>query len=390
MATAYALARRGLSVTLVDRSAGPGLGTSFANGAQLSYAYTDALASPALLRRLPALLMLADPAFRLKASFDLGFARWSLDVLRNASSSRFLHNTLAGLQLALESRAAMHALLERHSIAFGHSVPGKLHLLEGGTSLRAAARLVEAKRRAGARQELLGPGEAIKVEPALDSIAHRLSGAVHSPEDEVGDPHLFCTALLERLTADYGVKTRFGASVSKLDLAGGHPAATIDGRRIEARQIALCTGVDTPALLRGSGVSVPIWPMKGYSVTAPLGSAAPKVSITDAARKLVFCRLSGKIRIAGLADLGHRDLTIDSRRLSGLLAAARTSLPGAADYSRIETCWSGLRPMTPSSLPIIRKVRPGFVLNVGHGALGWTFAMGSGERAAGLLLERAR
>ena len=387
VATAYALARRGVAVTIVDRAVEAGRGTSFANGAQLSYAYTDALASPALLRRLPALLMMADPAFRLRPSIDPEFVRWGLEFLRNCSADRFLANSLAGLRLALESRAAMHALLERHPLEFGHTVAGKLHLYESEAALDAAARLVEAKRQAGAEQEVLSPAEAVSVEPALGSIAHRLSGAIYSPQEEVGDPHLFCNALLGSLEADYGVETSLGASVSNLDLSGGEPVAVIDGQRVQARHIILCTGVDTPALLKGTGIPAPIWPMKGYSVTAPLGAAAPAVSITDVARKLVFCRLSGRMRIAGLADLGTRNLAIDPRRLETLLASARSALPDAADYDRLESSWAGLRPMTPSSLPVIRKARPGLVLNVGHGALGWTYAMGAGERAAALVLE---
>ena len=390
VATAYALARRGLSVTIVDRAPEAGRGTSFANGGQLSYAYTDALASPALLRKLPGLLAMTDPAFRLKPSFDPEFVRWGLDLLRNCSTSRFMANTLAGLRLALESRLAMHALLERHPLEFGHAVSGKLHLYESGASLRAAAGLVEAKRAGGAEHEVLSPAEALNVEPALASIAHRLSGAVYSPQEEVGDPFLFCTELLRVLRSDYGVQAHLGATISSLDLIEGEPTAVIDGQRIHARHMVLCTGVDAPALLKGTGIRAPIWPMKGYSVTAPLGPDAPTVSITDVTRKLVFCRLSGRMRIAGLADLGTRDLSVDPRRLANLLDSARNSLPEAADYERLESSWAGLRPMTPSSLPLIRKARPGFVLNVGHGALGWTYAMGAGERAADLLLERSR
>jgi D-amino-acid dehydrogenase len=142
-------------------------------------------------------------------------------------------------------------------------------------------------------------------------------------------------------------------------------------------------------LLKGTGIRAPIWPMKGYSVTAPLGPSAPRVSITDVARKLVFCRLSGRMRIAGLADLGTRDLSIDPNRLASLLSSARESLPEAANYGRLESSWAGLRPMTPSSLPLIRKACPGVVLNVGHGALGWTYSMGAAERAADLSLERS-
>jgi D-amino-acid dehydrogenase len=386
IATAYALARRGLSVTIVDRAEEPARGASFANGAQLSYVYTDALASPWLLKQLPRLAVGADPAFRLRPSLDPDFVRWGLSFLRNCAAGRFHENTLEGLRLGLESRAAMHALLERHPLEFGHAAPGKLHLLEGEAALEAARALVRMKREAGAEQELLGPEEAARLEPAIAGRSRTLSGAVFSPQEEVGDPFRFCAALLARLIADYGVRTRFGENVEMLRL-GARPAATVGGGTIESKAIALCTGVDTPCLLRRTGIRVPIWPMKGYSVTAPPGEEAPRISITDGARKLVFCRLGGDIRVAGLADLGSRDGRVNRHRLDSLLKAAQASLPRAADYAHIKSSWSGVRPMTPTSLPIIRREKGGLVLNVGHGSLGWTYAMGAAERTAALMVS---
>jgi D-amino-acid dehydrogenase len=387
MATAYSLARRGHAVTIVDKAPEPGRGTSFANGGQLSYVYTDALGSPALLRKLPGLLAAADPAFRLIPSFDPDFLRWGVAFLRNCTSERFFENTLAGLRLALESRAAMHELLQRHPIGFGHAAPGKLHLYEDAAGRNGAARLVAAKRDAGAHQSMLTPDEAVRVEPALASVVKRLSWVLHSPQEEVGDPYLFCKGMLAALQRDFGVTARFGTTVRRLLLDGPKPVMELDGgERLEPDGVALCTGIDTPALLRGAGIRVPIWPMKGYSFTANPAAEAPQVSITDVTRKLVFCRLSGRIRVAGLADLGNRDRSIDERRLGSLIAATRESLPAAVDYDRIESEWAGLRPMTPNSLPIIRLERPGLVLNVGHGALGWTYAMGAAERAARMLV----
>ena len=388
MATAYALARRGVGVLILERSAEPGRGTSFANGAQLSYAYTDALATPSLLRKLPMLALGADPAFRLRPSLDPDFIRWGLAFLRNSTAAASLGNTLEGLRLGLESRAAMHALLERHRLDFLHSMPGKLHLYEDKESLAGAASMVERKRREGAVQEVVSPSEAVALEPALASAAGRLSGAVYSPEEEVGDPYLFCRALLETLKSDYAVEARFCALAERLELRGARPSVVLaDGDRIEAERIAICAGVDTPRLLKGTGIKVPIWPMRGYSITAPPGRQAPRISITDARRKVVFCRLGGSMRVAGLADLGSRRTEVDPVRLKSLIESARDSLPGAAHYDRVESSWAGLRPMTPSSLPVIRKEGAGVVLNVGHGGLGWTFAMGSGERAAALMLE---
>ena len=388
VATAYALARRGISVTIIDRAPGAAEGASFANGAQLSYLYTDAFSSPSLLGKLPALLMGRDPAFRLRASADADFFRWALSFLRNATQSRFEANTVKGLRLGLESRAAMHALLERHAIDFGHETSGKIHFYEDEAAFATARRVVTLKHDVDTTQQILSAAEAADLEPALTPVAHRIKGAVYSPLEEVGDPHLFARALLDILVRDYGVSVRLGAGVDALDISRATPAAVLaDGDRIEADRLMVCTGAQTPRLLKGTGIRAPIWPMKGYSFTADPGAHAPHVSLTDVKRKIVFCRLKGRIRIAGLADLGVRDPSVDERRLDAFLRSARQSLPQAANYDAPLSSWSGLRPMTPSSFPIIRREKGGIILNVGHGALGWTYAMGSGERAAALVTD---
>ena len=389
VATAYALARRGKRVHLVDRAAGPALGTSFANGAQLSYAYTDAMAGPALWKQLPGVLGGGDPSYRAHTTADPDYWRWSLAFLRNATAGRLRRNTLATLELALESRAAMATQLARHPIEFDHAIPGKLHVYFKPESLPAAATMIAAKRPFGVHQQLLDADAAIAIEPALAG-ARGIVGVVHSPEEEVGDPWRFGNGLLDVLRTQYGVAARFGfdARTLRRDVNGWRLQAA-DGECVQARQLVVCAGIDSVALLRGLGIRAPVMAVKGYSFTAPLGANAPVASITDTSRKLVFCRLGNRIRVAGLADVNHWDTTVDPARMAHLVAMARESLPEAADYDRIEQRWAGLRPVTPQSTPIIRSAGNGLVLNIGHGMLGWTLAMGSGERAAALLLEDA-
>ena len=387
VATAYALARRGLSVALVDRNPGPALGASYANGAQLSYAYSDALGSPSLLRKLPSLALGADPLFRLKAGFDLSLVDWGLRFLAGSTAGRSRAGTLATLQLALESQQAMHALLARHPLAFGHTAAGKMHLYFDRAALASAGEMVELKRRHGAVQQVLTAAEAIAIEPALVG-SKGLVGVVHSPQDEVGDPHRFSEQLVGVLRRDYGVRTVFSLDVQ--DAALTSEGVTLLGPRgmaVRGRALAVALGAQAPRFLARLGVCAPILPMKGYSFTATPGAGAPRVSLTDTARKLVFCQLSGQIRVAGVAELGERDPQLRPQRLAALVAMARESLPDAADYSQLVGRWAGLRPMTPSSVPIIARPRPRLVLNIGHGMLGWTLAMGSAERAADLLLR---
>lgn len=388
MTTALALIERGRSVTLVDAAEGPGLGTSFANGAQLSYAYTDALASPAMIAQMPRLIAAADPAFRLRPSLDPDFLRWGLMFLRNATPARFRRNTIAGLTLAIESRLALHGLIARYGIEFAHTTPGKLHVYRDAKGFAAANELAKIKAEMGLEQRLLSADEAVAAEPMLEVIRRDMAGALYTPDEEVGDPHLFCTGALAVLKASGRFTGCFRTRVSRIDSRAGRPAAVTDnGGRIDADAIILCAGADAAKLARTVGARLPIQPMKGYSLTAPPGRSAPDISITDVSNRVVFARLGNRMRIAGLADLGTRDRTVDPKRFAALVASARAALPEAADYDHIESRWAGLRPMTPDSLPIIRRIAPGVFANAGHGALGWTYAAGAAVRVTRLVDE---
>jgi D-amino-acid dehydrogenase len=386
VATAEALMRRGLSVMLIDRAAGPGEGASFANGGQLSYSYTDALASPSLLKRLPGILAATDPAFRVARRFDPDYLRWCLAFFAQGRAGRFAANSLAGITLALRSRALMEELLARTLIDFAHDVPGKLLLHEDRTAFSAASAIAAAKRESGIDVRALEAHAATAVEPALTGIEHRLVGGIYAPGDAVGDPHLFCTRLVEALQT-HGLQTCFGAAVDRI-VSGIQPAIYLaDGERIAARHLVVAAGPQAADLLRPLGWRVAIMPVRGHSLTLPLGSSAPRVSITDVGRKLVFCRLGDRMRIAGHADVGFASSAVDPARLATLRKAARVSLPDAADYADAGKPWAGLRPVTPNSLPIVSR-RGAVTVNIGHGGLGWTYALATAEQAATLVMEK--
>lgn len=386
LATAWAAAQRGLSVLLLDRNDGPALGTSFANGAQLSYAYTDAMAGPSTWSQLPQMAFGRNGAFRTRWSADPDFLRWGLAFLRQATTANLQRNTLATLELALESRLAMQSLLQQHLIAFDHTVSGKLHLYPTQEGVDGAAAMIALKRPYGVQQRLVDAAEAVRIEPALAG-APWLAGAVYSPDEEAGDPFRFSQGLLDVLQRGHGVQANFGFDTRSLQRTNGQwQLQAGDGRHASARRLLVCAGIDSAALLRPLGIRMPLMAIKGYSFTAPCGANAPQVSITDTKRKLVFCRLGDRIRVAGLADMNHWNPTPDSARLAQLVDMARASLPEAADYTHIESSWAGLRPVTPWSSPIIRALGDGLGCNIGHGMLGWTLAMGSGERAVQQLL----
>jgi D-amino-acid dehydrogenase len=238
----------------------------------------------------------------------------------------------------------------------------------------------------GAKQSLIDADQAMTIEPALGAIRPEIAGAVFDRGEEVGDPYRFCNGARAALAAHGQSASWFRTDIAAIEPDARRPAIVArDGRRFAADRILLCSGTGSLALARSFGVRLPIVPMKGYSITAAPGEAAPTVSITDAANRVVFARLGNRMRIAGLADLAQRDAAVDPRRLATLIASARAALPEAATYDAIESSWAGLRPMTPDSLPITRPIAPGVIANTGHGALGWTYAAGSAARVAALI-----
>ncbi len=387
MAAALTLAERGHRVTVIDGAKGPGLGTSFANGAQLSYGYTDALASPSTLAQIPRVLLGLDRALRFHLRLDPDFIAWAFAFLRNGSATRFRDNTLAGLTLAARSRTALAGLAARHQLDFGHGAPGKIHLYRSQSSFDAAQEMAALKARHGVVQAILDPDGAVAAEPMLAPIRDEIVGALHTSDEEVGDPHRFCVSAHDALLRAGG-SSMMGVGIDRLVVTGSRPAlVTTEGVRVSADRIILAAGTGSVALARQLGVRLPIQPMKGYSITLPPGPAAPSASITDVANRVVFARIGNRMRIAGLAELGKRDTRVEPARLRVLVDSARAALPQAADYAQIESSWAGLRPMTPNSLPITRTIAPGVIAATGHGALGWTYAAGSAERIAELIEE---
>ena len=383
--TAAELARRGLRVTLLERSATLGSGATARNGGQLSYSYADALGSQALLFDLPRLLCGRDPAFRIRVSADPSFLIWAGRFLASCTSARFSASTLAVLRLALRSRSALAALRERHpDLTFDYSASGKLHLYDSADKFQAAKESMAFKNRLGCDQRALSPDEVVALEPAVASWGREIVGAIHSPVDEAGNPYAFTQSLAAIAVREYDLTILTGVAVERFFLEGDRIRAVGTPRGVvEADLFVLTAGPEAPALARLVGMRLPIYPLKGYSVTLPATANSPCISITDSRARIVFCRLGKQVRIAGMADLGRPNRIIERRRIEELMAAAQTCLPDAADWSADPQCWTGLRPMTPDSRPIIGATPiANLILNCGHGMLGWTLACASAELAA--------
>lgn len=382
MASAYALARRGYRVTVVDEGPAPAMaGASFGNGAQLSYAYSDAMASPGLLRNLPRYLLGRDEAFRWKPSLAPASWLWNLRFLANGTRSAFERNTLDILALALESRLALVQLLARHPIDFDHRKVGKLHIHASPETLEQARRIGELKSKLGIDQQVLNAEEAIEREPALAHYGASFAGALWSPIDELGDPVKFCHGLRSILEGGYGVRFLFGARITGLRRSGRAIVAVLTSLGdLPTPRVVLSLGTGSARIALSAGLALPIWPMQGYSLTVPATPDAPTASITDVKRKLVLCRIGERLRVAGLADLGPAEAPFRPERAATLLRTVRAVFPKAGHYDEPQE-WTGFRPITPDSRPLIGPTPiEGLHLNCGHGSLGWTLAMGSAER----------
>jgi D-amino-acid dehydrogenase len=388
--TAAALARRGSKVTLLERSETLATGATARNGAQLSYSYVDALGTPALVRELPRLLAGLDPAFRIRSSLRPSFLAWGLRFLMNCTGARSLANTRAVLHLALHSRDALAQLRLRHpELEFGHASAGKVHIYDAPEKLAAAAAMARVKNELGCNQRVLNVAELLQLEPTLAACKRRIVGAIYSPIDEAGDACGFTRALAVATQRAHDLTVLTGIAAQRFVMQGRCiRAVQTTAGTIDADAFVLSAGSDAAALAGEIGVKLPIIPMKGYSVTLPLAAGSPVVSVTDARAKIVFCRLQDRVRIAGMAELGRVDGSVEPARVASLLKAARGCLPEAAAYDADAMPWSGLRSMSPDSRPIIGATAvTNLFVNCGHGMFGWTLACASAELVATLMTE---
>lgn len=392
--TAYYLARDGHHVTLVDRNQGVALEASYANGGQLSYSYVAPLADPGVWPKLLPWLLSPSSPVRFRPQLDPRQWRWCLQFLAACRGTRSAETTRHLLRLGHASRHLMHELLAQEpTLDCAYTNSGKLVVYRHAAALNGARRQVEFQHGLVAdsdyRQEVLDSATCLKIEPALAGLHGQIVGGVHTPSEDTADCYRFSVGLLARIRAAAAEnQCLFDTSIERLRVSRGEiTGVETSAGLLEADAYVLASGCDSARLARPLGLSLPIYPLKGYSLTAPISDphAAPTLSVTDFQRKIVYARLDGQLRVAGIADIGGYDLSIAPRRLATLLAEARSAFPGAARYEQSQG-WAGLRPATPSGRPILghspyRKLW----LNVGHGALGFTLSLASGRALADLI-----
>jgi D-amino-acid dehydrogenase len=382
LTTAQALAAEGHAVTVVDAESRAGQGASFANGAQLSYSYVAPFAGPGVIGKVPGWMLDPDGPLRFRPRADPGQWAWLIAFLRACNPTTAEQTTRRLLLLSMLSRDLMRELAAAAPFDFAFAPAGKLVLQPDAAAMAGARRQMELQAGWGSAQSALSREECVALEPALASIAHRIAGGIHTPSEDAGDCRLFCEGLAQSLTrSNSAVTLQLGTRVTQIIRAEGRVRGVMTTAGVmEADAVVLALGTGARALARPLGLALPIYPLKGYSLTLPITreEAAPRISVTDSAAKVVYARIGQRLRVAGMADVVGYSTALEEKRLSTLIRQARAAFPEATDWQELNP-WAGLRPATPTGLPILGAAPgvPGLYLNLGQGSLGFTLAMGS-------------
>jgi D-amino-acid dehydrogenase len=399
--TAYFLARKGFEVTVLERQPAPAEECSYANGGQLSYTHVEPWASASLLPKLPQWLLDPDSPLVFHPRFDLAMWKWATKFLLLCNNRAAEESTKRMFKLARFSQEKMTEIRDHTDISFFFNDKGTLHVFHSEKSLQHFAKQSEFQKTLGCESIILSAEECLKKEPALTHAPKRPKGGVFFPLDETGDIHKFTTNLAEWLSTHHAVSFRYnckidaleadGNRISKIHVTQAEPGKEPTSEALSADKIVLSLGAYSPLLLNPLNINVPIYPLKGYSLTIPItnSEAAPRISITDQGNKIVYSRLGDALRVAGTAEFAGYNHDVTARRIRTLKKMVCELFPDAGNLQHARE-WACLRPSTPDGSPIIGKTPyNNLYLNTGHGTLGWTLAAGSAAAVADLIVGEA-
>jgi D-amino-acid dehydrogenase len=385
--SAHYLAAAGHEVEVVDRQSGPALETSFANAGEVSPGYSSPWAGPGIpVKAIKWLLMHHGPLV-VRPRLDPAMWSWLLKMLRNCTSARYAVNKARMVPIAEYSRDMLRALRAETGITYDERSQGTLQLFRKQGQLDGIGGDIAVLKQFGVPFEVLDPAGCIAAEPALAGVRHKFVGGLRLPGDETGDCQMF-TERLAALCAGRGVTFRFGTKIERIIVSGGSvEGVETSAGLLKADAYVVALGSYSPILLRPIGLSAPVYPVKGYSITLPIrnADAAPVSTIMDETYKVAITRLGNRIRAGGTAEISGYDLGLHPARRATLEHSVGDLFPDGGDLSEA-SFWCGLRPMTPDGPPIIGKTAiDKLFLNTGHGTLGWTMSCGSGRVLADLI-----
>ena len=390
VASAWFLARSGCRVTLIERREGAGLETSFANGGLVTPSMSDPWASPEIPGLILRWIGREDAPFLVRVGALPGLVTWGIRFLRECGGDRWRRNTRNILRLSTYSHERLRELVRETGLDYESNPRGTLHLFRDALSMEKTSRTAETLRELGVRSRTLDPAGCIELEPALRHQSDGIAGGIHYPDDEAGDAHLFSQRLAAVCAAN-GVELRFGETVERIETANGKFSAVRTGSgRVPADACLVALGNESAGRLRPLGIRLPIYPVKGYSVTFPVGgwNNAPVVPFADDQYKAGIVRIGDRIRVAGTAEFAGRDTSLNPKRIANLREFFLSLFPDYPDPSA-GAAWTGLRPMTPDGLPYLGPTPiEGLFVNTGHGHLGWTMSCGSASVVTDLICGR--
>ena len=384
--TAWYLARAGAEVVVIERQPQPALETSFANAGQISPGYSAPWAAPGIPLKALKWLFQKHAPLSLRLDGTLWQWQWMGAMLMNCTQTRYIENKSRMLQLAAYSRDCLEALRDELGLQYEQRTGGTLQVFRTQQQLDAAARDASLLERFGVTCEILDSAGCATAEPALSAVRHKLTGGLRLPGDETGDCYLFTTQLADA-AAKLGVEFRFNESIRRIHRQAGTLRIETDHALHVAEHVVVAAGSYSRQLLQTLGIALPVYPVKGYSLTLPImqPESAPVSTVMDETYKVAITRFDQRIRIGGMAELAGFDLSLRPVRRKTLEMVVTDLFPQAADLSR-GTFWAGLRPMTPDGPPLIGATSiPGLWVNTGHGTLGWTMACGSGRLLADMM-----
>ncbi len=387
VASAYYLARAGHEVELVDRQSGPALETSFGNAGEISPGYSAPWAGPGVpIKAIKWMLMQHSPLV-IWPMFDPAMWRWGAMMLANCTEKAYALNKSRMVPIAEYSRDCMKALRAETGIAYDERAQGTLQLFRTQKQLDSIGGDVAVLKQYGVPFEVLDRAGFCQVEPALKLTQEKFVGALRLPGDETGDCFKFSNRLAE-MAAALGVQFRWNTRIQSLQVGGGAITGVFtDAGLLKADRVVLALGSHSPQLLEPVGVRIPVYPVKGYSITVPITDAqyAPESTIMDETHKVAVTRLGDRIRVGGTAELAGFSLNLREARRGTLNHVVTDLFPRGGDVSKA-TFWCGLRPMTPDGTPIVGACPvKNLLLATGHGTLGWTMAAGTGRVIADLV-----
>lgn len=386
--TAYYLAKAGHQVTVIEREAGPALETSFANAGQISPGYSTPWAAPDIPMKVAKWMFMRHAPLVIRPGAAVKAAPWLLAMLRNCTKARYVVNKGRMVRLAEYSRDCLRQLRADTGIEYDHRSLGTLQLFRTEKQVDDVAKDLRVLEADGVPFEMLDRNGCVGVEPGLAGSRDKIVGGLRLPDDETGDCFKFTNALAE-IARGLGVEFRTEVTIERLATEGGRIRSVVTSAgEFEADAFVAALGSYTPAMLKTLGLRIPVIPVKGYSITVPIvdEAKAPVSTVMDETYKTGITRLGDRIRVGGTAEIAGFNLDLPRNRRETLELSVNDLFTGAGDLSQAQF-WTGLRPMTPDSTPIVGGTTryPNLYINTGHGTLGWTMACGSGRVLADII-----